>query len=145
MRRNRAIRKFACDFFGDKRAITPVLSSLLLTVIAVGAMAAATSATYVITTNLKETMSERVFVEDVFFNSATHTIDVYLSNTGKVNIHVQSVYINHISQTFNSPFNLAIAGGGWLSIAFSWNSGTTYYVDIVTNRGTHVAGDYSAP
>ncbi len=145
MRRNKAMRKLARDFLGEKRAITPVLSSLLLTVIAVGAMAAATSATYVITTNLKETMSERVFVEDVFFNSSTHTINVYLSNTGKVNIHVQSVYVNHIGQTFNAPFNLAIKGGDWLNIAFSWNSGTTYYVDIVTNRGTHIASYNRAP
>ena len=38
----------------DKRAITPVLSHLLLTVIAVSVMSIATSATYVITTNLRE-------------------------------------------------------------------------------------------
>ena len=139
------LKKLAREFLADKRAITPVLSSLLLTVIAVSAMAAATSATYVITTNLRETMSERVVVEDVFFNSATHTVDVYLSNTGKVNIHVLSVYVNHASQTFNSPFNLAIEGGGWLSIACTWDSGSTYYVDIVTNRGTHIADDYRAP
>ena len=61
------IKRFLCD----KRAITPVLSSLLLTVVAVAAMAIATSATYVITTNLRENMSERVIVEDVWFNSAT--------------------------------------------------------------------------
>jgi Flp pilus assembly pilin Flp len=145
MRRESVMRKFARRFLADERAITPVLSSLLLTVIAVGAMAAATSATYVITTNLKETMSERVAVEDVFFNPATHTIDVYLTNTGKANIHVAGVYVNHASQTYTSPFNLAIKESGWLSISISWASGTTYYIDIVTNRGTHVADDYRAP
>jgi hypothetical protein len=90
-------------------------------------------------------MSERIVVEDVFFNSAAQTINVYLRNTGKVNIHVQSVYVNHISQTFNAPFNLVISGGGLLSMTYSWTSGTTYYIDIVTNRGTHIAGDYRAP
>jgi hypothetical protein len=107
-------------------------------------MAVATSATYVITTNMRETMSERVFAEDVWFNPATHTIDVYLSNVGKVNIHVLHVYVNHTSQPFNPPFNLEIKGSGWLSIIYSWNSGNLYYVDIVTNRGTHIASYYKA-
>ena len=126
-------------FMRDKRAITPVLSSLLLTVIAVAGMSIATSATYVITTNLRETMSERVAAEDVWFNPATYTIDVYLRNVGKVNIHVQSVYVNHTSRPFNTPFNLQLNGGGWLSISYTWNSGNLYYIDIVTNRGTHIA------
>jgi len=132
-------------FLRDKRALTPVLSSLLLTVIAVAAMSIATSATYVITTNMRETMSERVAAEDVWFNPATHTIDVYLSNVGKVNIHVSNVYVNHTSQSFLTPFNLEIKGSGWLSIIYGWNSGNLYYVDIVTNRGTHIASQYRAP
>jgi hypothetical protein len=129
----------------DKRAITPVLSSLLLTVVVVAGMSIAISAGYVITTNLKETMSERVLTEDVFFNSATNTIDVYLNNVGKVNIHVLNVYVNHTSQTFIAPFNLEIKESGWLSIVYDWNSGNLYYIDIVTNRGTHIAGYNLAP
>ena len=139
------MRNFMRNFLRDKRAITPILSSLLLTVVAVSAMAAAISATYVITTNMKETMSERIVAEDVYFNSATHTIDVYLTNTGKVNIHVSSVYVNHTSQVFNTPFNLVIKGSGWLSIVYNWNSGSLYYIDIVTNRGTHIASVNKAP
>jgi hypothetical protein len=129
----------------DKRAITPVLSSLLLTVVAVAAMAIATSATYVITTNLRENMSERVIVEDVWFNSATRTADVYLHNVGKVAIHVSNVYINHTSQPFDTPFRLELNGHDWLNITYSWNSGDLCYIDIVTNRGTHIASYYKAP
>jgi len=70
-------------FFRAKRAITPVLSNLLLTVVAVAAMSIATTATYVITTNLRENMSERVVIEDLWFNS-TGNINVYLRNVGKV-------------------------------------------------------------
>src|SRR3972149_10049002 len=104
----------------DKRAITPVLSSLLLTVIAVAAMSVATSATYVITTNLRETMSERILAEDVWFNPATAPIDVYLLNTGKVNIHIQSVYVNHTSRSFDNPFNLQLKENGCLTILGGW-------------------------
>src|SRR3989304_5066610 len=104
------------SFLRDKRALTPVLSSLLLTVIAVAGMALATSATYVITTNLRETMSERILAEDVWFNPSTATIDVYLLNTGKVNIHIQSVYVNHTSRAFNSQFNLQLKEHEWLTV-----------------------------
>jgi hypothetical protein len=127
----------------DKRAITPVLSSLLLTVVAVAAMAIATSATYVITTNLRDNMSERVMVEDVWFHSAG-SIDIYLRNIGKVAIHVSAVYINH-TRSFGSSFHLELNEHGWLSIDYSWGSGELYYIDIVTSRGTHVASYYKAP
>ena len=132
-------------FLRDKRAITPVLSHLLLTVVAVAIMSLATSATFVITTNLRETMSERVMVEDVWFNSATGTVDVYVRNVGKVAIQVSAVYVNHVGRPFNSSFRLEMKEHGWLSVTYSWNSGDVYYIDIVTTRGTHIASYYKAP
>ncbi len=129
----------------DKRAITPVLSNLLLTIVAVAAMSLATTATYIITNNLRENMSERVMIEDLWFDNSTNNIKVYLHNIGKVTIHVAAVYINHTTQTFNSPFNLEIGAHRWLNISYSWISGSQYYIDIVTSRGTHVGGYYRAP
>ena len=132
-------------FLRDKRAITPVLSNLLLMVVAVAAMALATTATYVITTNLRENMSERIVVEDLWFNNSTGNINVYLRNIGKVAFQVSTVYINHTFQPFTSPFRLEIGAHGWLNISYSWASGSLYYVDIVTSRGTHVGDYYKAP
>ena len=51
----------------SKKAITPVLSNILLLVIAVAGMSISITATYVITGNLRETMGERFIVEDVWF------------------------------------------------------------------------------
>ncbi|MCW4045106.1 MAG: hypothetical protein NWE94_06275 [Candidatus Bathyarchaeota archaeon] len=126
-----------------KRALTPVLSSLLLTVLAVAAMAIATSATYMITANLKDNMSERVVVEDVWFTGGA--IKVHLLNVGKVSIHVSAVYVNHASQSFNSPFHLGLDQHRDLEIYYAWGTGETYYIDIVTSRGTHIASYYKAP
>jgi len=131
-------------FLCNKRAITPVLSNLLLTVVAVAAMALATTATYVITTNLRENMSERIIVEDLWFNNSTGNVNIYLRNVGKVAIHISSVYVNHTSQPFDAPFNLEIGAHGWLNVSYNWVSGSLYFVDIVTNRGTHVGGYYNA-
>lgn len=131
-------------FLRDRRAITPVLSNLLLTVVAVAAMSIATTATYVITTNLKENMSERIIIEDLWFNNSTGAISIYLRNVGKVALHVSAIYVNHTSQSFTSPFSLEIGEHGWLNISYSWVSGSLYYVEVVTNRGTHVGGYYKA-
>jgi hypothetical protein len=128
----------------DKRAITPVLSSLLLTIVAVAAMAIATSATYVITTNLRETMSERVIAEDVWFNNFTNSIDMYLRNVGEVAISISSVYVNHTSEYFAKPFRLEIGQQDWLNVSQSWIPNDTFYIDILTARGTHVASYYEA-
>lgn len=133
------------SIFTDKRAITPVLSSLLLTVVAVAAMAIATTATYVVTTNLRDEMSERVIVEDVWFNTPSHSIDVYLRNVGKVAVRISVVYVNHTGQIFTKPFGLEIGENQWLNISMTPVSGALYYVDIVTARGTHVADYYKAP
>ncbi len=128
----------------DSRAITPILSNLLLTLVAVTAMALATSATYVITLNLRENMSERLVIEDTWFDSGTGNIDLYLHNVGKVAIHVAAVYVNHTSQPFSKPFDLGLGNHGWLNTSLSWTSGSLYYVDVVTTRGTHVGGYYKA-
>jgi len=133
-------------FFMNKKAITPVLSNLLLTVVAVAAMAIATTATYVITTNLRETMSERVIVEDTWFNNLTGSIHIYIRNVGKVAIDISGVYINNTPQSFNSPFHLELGEHCWLNVSgYVWTSGSLYYIDVVTRRGTHIAEYYKAP
>ncbi len=132
------------SIFTDKRAITPVLSSLLLTVVAVAAMAIATTATYVVTTNLQDEMSERAILEDVWLNSPGHSIDVYLRNVGKVAVQILAVYVNHTAQIFRKPFSLEVGEGRWLNISITIDSGVLYYVDVVTTRGTHIADYYKA-
>jgi FlaG/FlaF family flagellin (archaellin) len=143
--RRKKVKKIFKRFLRDKRAVTPVLSHLLLTVVAVAIMSLATSATFMITTNMRETMGERVIVEDVWFNGAAGTVDVYMRNVGKADIQVSNVYVEHVSQSFNGLSSLEVNNHGWLRIAYSWTSGESYYIDIVTKRGTHIASYYKAP
>lgn len=128
----------------NKRGITPVLSNLLLTIVAVAAMALATTATYVITSNLRDTMGERVIIEDVWFNNLTNNIDIYVRNVGKVLVRVSGVYVNHTKSSFTGKLSLEIGEHGWLNISKSWNPSDLFYIDIVTTRGTHVGGYYNA-
>lgn len=122
-----------------------MLSHLLLTIVAVSVMSLATSATFIITTNLRETMGERLLVEDVWFDEGSGTVSIYVRNVGKVSIQVAAVYVNKVGQLFNSPFNLEINENDWLLVDYTWISGESYYIDLLTNRGTHIASYYKAP
>ena len=126
----------------NKRAITPVLSSLLMTVIAVAGMSLAISATYVITDGLHNNMGERLIVEDVWFTS--DQISVYLRNVGKVAITVDAVYVNQIGQSF-IPLELEQNNHGWLHVSYSWSSDSAYEIKVVTKRGTNVVDYYVSP
>jgi hypothetical protein len=131
-------------FFSNRHGITPVLSNLLLMVVAVAVMSIATTATYVITTNLRETMSERFVIEDVWFENST--IGIYIRNVGKNPIQISTVYINSTRYFFSpTPFNLGMENHRWLNISINWVSGSVYRIDVVTLRGNHAEDYYKAP
>ena len=126
----------------NRRGITPVLSSLLLMVIAVAAMSIAITATYVITDNLHDTMGERFIVEDVWFT--TGKISIYIRNVGKVSIKIAAVYVDHTPHSF-MPLKLEENKHGWLNITYSWSSNSVYHINVVTVRGTKIVDYYTSP
>ena len=128
--------------FRSRRGITPVLSSLLLTVIAVAGMSIAISATYVITDGLHDNMSERIIVEDVWF-TPDH-VSLYVCNVGKISITIDAVYVNRTAQSF-SPLELEPNKHGWLNVAYIWNPDSAYELNVVTRRGTTVVDYYMSP
>jgi len=126
----------------NRRAITPVLSNVLLMVIAVAGMSIAITATYVITGNLRETMGERYIMEDVWFR--TGTIAIYVRNSGKTPTDFGAVYIDDTAQSFTS-LHLEPLAHGWLNVTYTWTANTVYHIEIATSRGTQVADYYRSP
>jgi len=126
----------------NRRGITPVLSSLLLTVIAVAGMSIAVTATYVITDSLHDNMGERLIVETVWFTPGQVTL--YIRNVGRVAIKVDAVYVNSISQSFTN-LELEANNHGWLNVTYSWSPDTAYEINVVTKRGTKVVDYYLSP
>jgi archaellum component FlaG (FlaF/FlaG flagellin family) len=127
----------------DKKGVSPVLSNILLIVIAVSAMSIATTATYVITRNLREAMGERFIIEDVWFKP-DNQIAIYIRNTGKVSITIDALYINKVSQSI-TPVTFEVGEHGWLSVTYAWSHDTVYHIKVVSKRGTQVADYYMAP
>lgn len=132
--------------FMDKRAVSPVLSNLLLTIVAVAAMSVATVTTYIVTANLVENMSERFIIEDVWFNKmgSTNRISIYVRNTGKNSITISAIYINYTPQ-YLSNVKLDPETPRWLNVTYDWTPGSLYYINVVTSRGNNVQGYYEAP
>ena len=128
--------------FGNNKGIAPVLSNLLLMVIAVAGMSIVMTATYVITSNLREIMGERFIVEDSWFKAGE--VSLYLRNVGKVLIKVGVVYINYTVESF-LPLELDTGDHGWLNVTYSWTSNSIYYINMVTKRGTQVGDYYKSP
>jgi flagellin-like protein len=126
----------------NRKGITPVLSSLLLTVIAVAAMSIAITATYVITDNLHDNMGERFIVEHVWFT--TGQVSLYIRNVGKVSIRMAAVYVDQTSQSF-TPLELDEGKHSWLNITYGWGSDSAYEIKVVTQRGTKVVDYYTSP
>ena len=129
-------------FLKNKRGVTPVLSNVLLTVLAVAAMSLAASATYVITENMQQIMGERVIAEDVWFTS--EGISIYLRNIGKTAIKTSSVYINFTGAIF-TPLTLEVKEHGWLNVTYNWEANTLYNINVVTSRGTKIVDYFRAP
>jgi hypothetical protein len=126
----------------NRRGITPVLSSLLLTIIAVAGMSIAITATYVITDELHDSMGERLVVEDVWFTPGQ--VSLYIRNVGKVSVEVVSVYVNRTEQSF-TPLELEEDSHGWLNVVYSWNADSVYEIKVVSRRGTDVLDYYVSP
>ena len=126
----------------NRKGITPVLSSLLLTVIAVAGMSIAVTATYVITEGLHDNMGERLIVEDVWFNQ--NQISVYIRNIGKIAFQIDSVYVNSINQSFES-LELEVKNHGWLNVTYNWTPDIPYEIKIITKRGTNIVDYYNSP
>jgi flagellin-like protein len=126
----------------NRKGITPVLSSLLLTVIAVAAMSIAITATYVITDNLHDNMGERFIVEDVWFT--TGQVSLYIRNVGKVSIRMAAVYVDQTSQSF-TPLELDEGKHSWLNVTYGWSSDSAYEIKVLTQRGTKVVDYYTSP
>lgn len=128
--------------FRNRKGITPVLSSLLLTVIAVAGMSIAITATYVITEGLHDNMGERLIIEDTWFTS--NRISLYIRNVGKVSITLDAAYVNQSKQNFTN-LKLEPNHHGWLNITYNWNPDSVYEINIVTQRGTKNVDYYMSP
>ena len=78
--------------FGNKRGVTPLVTSLLLLTVTVMAMLIATSLSNTIIQDNRAQMGERLCVEKVMYNATD--IKIYLRNNGHQDITLENYIIN---------------------------------------------------
>ena len=128
----------------SKKAISPILATLLLIVIAVAAIVV----TYAwIMTYMGTTTQQAGFMPykaNVAFGSGTIAIDI--GNSGTSSGQIVSIYVGASASTLqaqtniNPPLPKAINAGTIQSfnITYSLVSGTTYYFKVVPNSGAAI-------
>lgn len=127
------------------KAISPILATLLLIVIAVSAIVI----TYAwVTTFLTSTTGGAGVVlnkDNVSWNITAGTITVYVRNTGTSDAEIDAVYIGtsstnlvkQTSVTYNPTSKIVYANGGTITITVTYtvSADTTYYFKIAPKIG----------
>jgi len=128
----------------SKRAISPILATLLLVVIAVAAIVVTYA--WVMTYMNAQIAQAGVFLtEDTQSWLPNSTIRLYVRNTGTSDATIDAVYIGtsssnldpQTSLTYDPPNGAVAAYGGLVivTIDYSWSTGTTYYFKVVPKVG----------
>ncbi|XHH10131.1 MAG: archaellin/type IV pilin N-terminal domain-containing protein [Candidatus Bathyarchaeia archaeon] len=140
-----------CRFIHSKKAISPILATLLLVVIAVAAivMTYAWMNSYMGSTT--DNASVIPYKANVAFLSAGKSITVDIGNSGSSSTEIIGVYIGTsetaTTKQTTSPTTLTLDGNSVTSfkVTYTWKAGETYYFKIVTAAGTPLTFQEQAP
>jgi flagellin-like protein len=137
--------------FHSKKAISPILATLLLIVIAVAAIVI----TYAwITTYMGTTTQQAGFIPykaNVNFVDATHiTIDI--GNSGTSSGQIVQVYVGTSATQLDSktptpslPKSISAGTIESFNVTYPWEDGETYYFKVVPNSGAALSFTEQAP
>ena len=138
----------------SKKAISPILATLLLIVIAVAAIVVTYA--WVMTYMSAQTGQAGVLLtkDSVSWPNSTAII-LYVRNTGTSDTLIDAVYIgisatNLPKQTdvTYAPSNKQVTANGGLitiTITYTWTTGTTYYFRVAPKVGTSLEFNIKAP
>lgn len=135
----------------SKTAISPILATLLLVVIAVAAIVVTYA--WVMTYMSAQTQQAGVLLTKDAVSWPSGYVMLYVRNTGTSDATIDAVYIgtsatNLTKQTATyDPSNVVLASGGLINVTFahSWSSGTTYYFRVAPKVGTSLEFNLKAP
>jgi flagellin-like protein len=137
--------------FRSKKAISPILATLLLIVIAVAAIVI----TYAwITMYMGTTTQQAGFIPykaNVNFVNAT-TVAIDVGNSGTSSGQVVQVYVGTSATQLDSktpdpslPITVAAGEIESFNVTYTWTAGETYYFKLVPNSGAAVSFTEQAP
>jgi flagellin-like protein len=137
--------------FRSKKAISPILATLLLIVIAVAAIVI----TYAwITTYMSSTTQQAGFIPykaNVNFRTGD-IITIDIGNSGTSSGQIVQVYVGTSATALDSktttpllPITVAAGAIESFNVTYAWSAGETYYFKVVPNSGAAVSFTEQAP
>jgi flagellin-like protein len=125
----------------SKRAITPILATLLLIVIAVAAIVVTYAWIMMYMHNATNQAGVRLSTANVrFYGTSNDKIDIDVENTGTSDAHIIQVYVGTSSSTMQnqtaSPLPLTCVPGDVVRITvnYNWTTGATYYFRVISQE-----------
>jgi len=136
-----------------RRAITPILATLLLIVIAVAAIVVTYAWLMTYMSNVTNQAGVNLYPANVDFSgSAQNEIIIDVQNKGTSDAHLVRVYIGTSSSTMQNQNSsslpeLCAAHGGiaTITVNYNWTSSATYYFQVAAQEQTAGPWSYQAP
>ncbi len=126
----------------SKKAISPILATLLLIVIVVAASIVAYVWVQSATESQMSIAGGFIVIENARFYD-TNKIDVTIRNTGTSNLKVDTVYIDDVTHPVDR--NIQSKGSTVITLEYSWSSGTKCKIKVASTSGLYAEGSYSTP
>ncbi len=137
--------------FRSKKAISPILATLLLVVIAVAAIVMTYAWMNSYMGNTTDNASVMSYKANVAFLQSGKSITIDIGNSGTGNTEIIGVYIGTSASSATvqttTPTTLPLNGGSIESfkVSYTWKAGETYYFKIVTASGQPLTFQEQAP
>jgi len=135
----------------SRKAISPILATLLLIVIAVAAIVVTYAWIMTYMTGAGQQAGVRLFKSNVSFVQGG-TIDIDIGNSGTSDTQIILFYAGTSSTTLQNqtttptlPAALRASSTQRITINYNWTSGVTYYFKVVSSAGQTLEWPEQAP
>jgi flagellin-like protein len=146
---NKKVNSLTHKPFKSKKAISPILATLLLVVIAVAAIVV----TYAwVMTYMAHTTGQAgvvLYPANVNFYGNGTKIDIYVGDSGTSDTTIIQVFIGTSSSSMDNqtitPMPLPAGTVQKIAVNYSWQNGVTYYFKVIAATGQSLPWSQQAP
>lgn len=144
----------ARELLGSKRAVSPVVSSLLMIVITIAGSGLIWSSTSqwirLQRINEMQVIRERLLIEDAWFPIGEgKNVTLTMTNIGTIDLMIRYVKVNEVTILEIEDEELEIVGRGETVSRviedFDWDTNTEYRVSLITVRGNRFEAVFVSP
>ena len=133
----------------SRKAISPILATLLLVVIAVAAIVVTYAWVMTYTGHITGQAGVVLYEANVNFYGSGTKIDIDVGNSGNSGTTIIQVYIGTSSSTLDNqtitPVPLDGGSVQRITVNYNWTYGATYYFKVLTSTGQYLPFSEQAP